>query len=165
MPPSARPKARISRITSETAASTRSCAFIDPILPEQFSVGHSWSDRTRMHEIRMRGRSMKQEKTRAAGRIPAKETAVFCTQASLLLKAGVPAGRGAENPDRRGHSSGKGPPAADSGEGGGNRLPLRGGAGGGGVPLLYGADDPHRRAGGQAGRGSGGPEPLLRAGG
>lgn len=50
---------------------------------------------------------MKQEKTRAAGRIPAKETAVFCTQASLLLKAGVPLGEGLKTLTDEGTPQGK----------------------------------------------------------
>ena len=50
---------------------------------------------------------MKQAKTRAAGRIPAKETAVFCTQASLLLKAGVPLGEGLKTLTDEGTPQGK----------------------------------------------------------
>ena len=39
---------------------------------------------------------MNNQKTaaRTSGRIPAKETALFCTQAGLLLKAGIPLGDG-----------------------------------------------------------------------
>ena len=50
---------------------------------------------------------MKQTKIRASGRIPAKESAVFCTQAALLLKAGVPLNEGLQTLTDQGTPSGR----------------------------------------------------------
>lgn len=108
---------------------------------------------------------MKQEKTRAAGRIPAKETAVFCTQASLLLKAGVPLGEGLKTLTDEGTPQGKDllRRIAEKVEETGSLY--EGVREAEAFPSYMVQMIRHRRAGGQAGRGSGGPEPLLRAGG
>lgn len=50
---------------------------------------------------------MKETKNRASGRIPAGETAVFCTQAALLLKAGVPLHEGLRDLCETGTAEGK----------------------------------------------------------
>lgn len=52
---------------------------------------------------------MNKQKTaaRASGRIPAKETALFCTQAGLLLKAGIPLGDGLASLTEEGAGAGR----------------------------------------------------------
>ena len=52
---------------------------------------------------------MNNQKTaaRTSGRIPAKETALFCTQAGLLLKAGIPLGDGLASLTEEGTGAGR----------------------------------------------------------
>lgn len=50
---------------------------------------------------------MKQEKARTAGRVPAKEIAVFCEQVALLLQAGIPLNDGLDALTDEGSASGR----------------------------------------------------------
>lgn len=89
---------------------------------------------------------MNNQKTaaRTSGRIPAKETALFCTQAGLLLKAGIPLGDGLASLTEEGTGAGRELLRQDCGTARETGSLYEAGPAGRRFPLLHGAYDPHR---------------------